>query len=378
MSAKPPRLAPRAAQTRPRRRRRPVLRLLLGTLLLAAGLGAGHALLWHWMAERLEAGFAGWAALQRTQGWQVTHGPPARGGWPFAATLTLPQFRLEGGEASLPGGMAWQADRLVLRLQPPQLDRLQLDLAGQHRLRLGEADVAVSADRLHGTLPLDQGALPGELRLEGEGLRLGTAADTVALRTLQLTLASRTTATADEPAVTLRGAADDLTLPADAGPALATLGRTIGSVVVEAALSAPVPPGRSPAARAAAWREGGGTLDLRSLALRWGPVAAFATATLALDEALQPMGGATLRLSGGAEALDAAAAAGLMPARTAATARTFVRLLSRTPPEGGPPELEVPLTLENRTLSLARMAVARLPAWHWPATARPHANGPDR
>jgi hypothetical protein len=365
MSAKPPRLA--EASTRTGRRRWPLLRLLLGTLLLLAGLGAGHALLWQWMANQLEDGFAGWTALRRAQGWQVAHGPPRRGGWPFAATLTLPQFRLTGGEATLPGGMDWQAERLVLRVEPPRLGRLQLDLDGRHHLRLGEARLPFTAERLHGALPLERDVLPSELKLEGERLRLGTAADSVALRTLQLTLATRITAIEGEPAVTLRGAADDLTLPDAAGPALATLGRTIGSVVLEAALSGPVPPGRSPAARAAAWREGGGTLDLRSLALRWGPVAAATTATLTLDEALQPMGAATLRLSGGAEALDAAAAAGLVPARTAAAARTVVRLLSRTPPEGGPPELEVPLALEDRTLSLARIAIARLPAWHWPA-----------
>ena len=360
MSAKPLRPAPRAASTNPRRRLRRALRLLLGTLLLVAGLGAGHAMLWHWMAGRLEDGFTAWAQLRRAEGWQLEHGPPARGGWPFAATLTLPQFRLEGGEATLPGGMAWQAETLVLRLEPPRLERLQLDLAGQHRLRLGTAEWPASAEQLHGTLPLEQDVSPGELRLEGEGLRFGSGAETLSLRTLQLALAIE-----DEPVVTLRGAADDLTLPDAAGPALATLGRTIGSVTVEAALSGPVPPGRTPTARASAWRDAGGTLDLRSLALRWGPVAATTTATLTLDEALQPMGAATLRLSGGAEALDAAAAAGLMPPRTAATARGFVRLLSRTPPEGGPPELEVPLTLENRTLSLARIAMARLPSWHW-------------
>jgi hypothetical protein len=376
MSAKPPHPAARAASIRPGRRSRPALRLLLGALLLIAGFGAGHALLWQWMANQLEDGFAAWTAVRRSQGWQVAHGPPQRGGWPFTVTLTLPQFRLAGGEATLPGGMAWQADRLVLRLQPPRLDRLQLDLAGRHRLRLGDAELPFTADRLHGTLPLEQGVLPSELTMEGERLRLGTAADGVELRTLQLALATRITAIEGEPAVTLRGAADDLTLPAGAGPALTALGRTIASVMLEAAITGPVPPGRTPAAQAAAWREGGGTLNLRSLALRWGPVAATTTATLTLDEALQPMGAATLRLTGGPEALDAAAAAGLVPARTAATARTFVRLLSRSPPDGGPPQLEVPLTLEDRTLTLARIAVARLPPWHWPAAppdpARPN------
>jgi hypothetical protein len=38
----------------------------------------------------------------------------------------------------------------------------------------------------------------------------------------------------------------------------------------------------------------------------------------------------------------------------------------RRPAGGGPRELEVPLTLEDRTLVLARFPLLRLPAWGWP------------
>jgi Uncharacterized protein conserved in bacteria (DUF2125) len=64
--------------------------------------------------------------------------------------------------------------------------------------------------------------------------------------------------------------------------------------------------------------------------------------------------------------LDAAAAAGLLAPGPAAMARTALRLLERRPAGGGPPELEVPLTLEDRTLVLARFPLLRLPAWGWP------------
>ncbi|MFC7477186.1 DUF2125 domain-containing protein [Dankookia sp. GCM10030260] len=354
----------------PRRRGRLLLRGLLGLALLAALLAAGHALLWRWMGGQLEAGFQDWTAQRRALGWRVEHAAPVRGGWPFAATLTLPRFRLEGGGATLPGGIDWQAEALVLRLAPPRLDRLAVEMPGRHRLRLGDWDLPFAADRLAATLPLEAGVLPREARLEAGRLRLGTPAGAVELRTARLEVETRMTAIEGEPAVTLRVAAGEVLLPPGEGsalaPAVAVLGRGMTEAMLDLVLGGPMPPGRGPAAKAEAWRDGGGTLALQGLALRWGPLAASGTATLTLDEDLQPMGAGTLRVAGAGEALQAAAQAGLLGRSAAATGRTVLRLLSRTPAAGGPAELDLPLTLENRVLAAARVRLAQLPEWHWP------------
>jgi hypothetical protein len=348
-----------------------LLRGVLGLALLAALLAAGHALLWRWMGSQLEAGFQDWAAQRRALGWRVDHAAPLRGGWPLAATLILPRFRLEGGGATLPGGMEWQADALVLRLAPPRLDRLVVEMPGRHRLRLGAVDLPFAADRLAATLPLEAGVLPREARLDAERLRLGTPAGAVEVRHAMIEVETRMTAIEGEPAVALRLTASDLLLPpGEAGglaPAVGVLGRGVAEAVLDLALGGPVPPGRGPAAKAEAWRDGGGTLALRGLQLRWGPLAASGTATLTLDEALQPMGAGTLRVAGAGEALQAAAQAGLLTRQAAATGRGVLRLLSRTPAAGGPAELDVSLTLEDRVLMAARMRLAQLPEWRWPA-----------
>ena len=127
--------------------------------------------------------------------------------------------------------------------------------------------------------------------------------------------------------------------PGDAtGPAVGVLGRAVETARLELELTGPVPPGRGPAAKAEAWRDGGGTLELRGLELRWGPLAATGAATLTLDEALQPMGAGTLRVAGAGEVLQAAAQAGLLTRQAAATGRGVLRLLSRRrrPPAGRP------------------------------------------
>ncbi|HEY8612868.1 MAG TPA: DUF2125 domain-containing protein, partial [Roseomonas sp.] len=134
--------------------------------------------------------------------------------------------------------------------------------------------------------------------------------------------------------------------------------------------------GRNLANRAATWRDAGGTLELRQLDLEYGPATAQASATLALDDALQPMGAGTLKLTGAEAVLDALARDGLLTPRNASLARRVVSVLARPPSEGEPPQLEVPLTLEGRGLAVARIPVARMPALVWPGPVEGSGPGP--
>ncbi len=358
------------------RRRRRGPRIALGAALLIGLAIGGHALLWRFMAGQLESGLATWVSVRRAQGWRVEHAPPVRGGWPLSATLTLGAVRVEGGGATLPGGIGLAAERVVLRVAPPRLDRLAVEFPGPGRLRLGEAEFPFTADSLLAVLPLEEDTPPRSAEVLAERLRIGTPAGALELRAGRLTVEGSSSATEGEAALALTFEAEDVDLPAaPAGRAGGAFGRRVGAVAAELSVTGPVPPGRRPAARAEAWRDGGGTVELRSLTLRWGPVGAAVAATLALDETLQPMGAGTLRVSGAAQALDALAEAGVVGRRAAATARTVLPLLSRPSAADGTPEVEVPVTLEDRTLALARIPVTRLPAWSWPE-AGTRANSP--
>lgn len=348
------------------------LRLTLAGALSLALLVAGHALLWRWMGGRLEEGFAAWAAARRAAGWRVEHAPPLRGGWPLAATFTLPNFRLSGGDGTLPGGLDWRTEAVILRLRPPRLDRLAIELPGRHRLILAGQEVPFAADRLQVNLPMARDVLPADATLTAERLRLGAAAGAVEVRRAELELHTRTTAIEGEPALALRLEAEEVALPVPVNG----LGRLLGPLRADLALSGPVPPGRGPAAKAEAWRDGGGTLELRAFDLQWGDAHATATATLTLDEALQPMGVGLVRLTGGAAAIEGATAAGLLAPGPAATARLLLRLLERPPTDAAAATLEVPLTLQERRLGIAKLPVARLPALAWPAPP-PRAEGLD-
>lgn len=348
------------------------MRAVLAAFLLLAALTAAHSVLWRWMGGQLDRGFATWVEQRRAQGWVVEHAAPIRGGWPLAATLTIPGLRVVATGAALPGGGEWQAEALVLRVAPPRLDQLVLEARGRQRLRFGAMELPFAADRLDATMPLEAGVPLREGEFLAERLRMSTPAGPVELQNARLAIETRTSATEAEPAVTLSLSLNALDLPPDvaAQPALGAFGRRIESLTAEAVLTGPLPGGRDPVARTEQWRDNGGTLEVRSLSLHWGPVSGGATATLTLDETLQPMGTATLRLAGAGEAIRALSVAGVLTPRAAGTATAAVMLLQRPAEDGGAPQVELPLTLQERQLTVARVPVLRLQPIEWPRERR--------
>ena len=135
---------------------------------------------------------------------------------------------------------------------------------------------------------------------------------------------------------------------------------------MDGALNGPVPRMPGLARRAAAWRDGGGTLELQHVAVGWGPLALTGSATLALDPKLQPMGAGNARIVGYAQSLDALGASGAIPPRAAFAAKALAGLIAATPENGGPSEIDVPLTLQDRTLAIRQFPLARVPSLAWP------------
>ncbi len=319
---------------------------------------AAHGLLWLWLVGRLEAGLDHWATAQRAAGGQVGHGPATRGGWPWAASLTLPMLRLVD-----PGGLAWQGTALELRLALPWPTRLALAASGAQQLEVGPAVLPFTTTSLTGSLPLLPGPQP--LRLQAEALAAATPAGPLLLRRAALALAT-------QPG----GSLLDLALEGLALPALpaatAALGPEIGRVALQLALAGPLPlaalqGGVPSTSQAMAWRDAGGRLELRALDVVWGPVQAGGTGELTLDPTLQPTARATLRLAGLVETLDALLAAGLLTPANARGLRTMVQLLQLAPAEPGPPRLNLPLLLRDRTLSVAGFTLLRLAPLRWSA-----------
>ncbi|WP_198371486.1 DUF2125 domain-containing protein, partial [Roseomonas rosulenta] len=81
-----------------------------------------------------------------------------------------------------------------------------------------------------------------------------------------------------------------------------------------------------------------------------------------------PQGRGTLRLAGAPAALESMARAGLIDGSAVGAAQAVVALLARTPAEGGPPRVELPVSLANGTVSLARLPLLRVAPIAWPTS----------
>jgi hypothetical protein len=326
-----------------------------------------HGLAWHWATGAMAVGMSDWVTQRRAEGWSIEHGAPRRGGWPFAAQLAMDDVRVEAPARAGRAGFAHQAGRLVLRIAPPQPDRLAILFEGPQRLRLGDAAIPFAADRLALAVPLTAGPSHA-VEVDIAALEALLPAGPLRLRAARAVLAKGVPPPRGAEAEAVLGItvqAEGVIPPASA--LTAALGREIEQLSIEAQLAGTPPLPGPPVVMAAAWRDAGGAVEVPALALRWGPLAGDARLSFALDRALQPRGRGNVRLAGAPAALEALAAAGLIDGNAARAGQGVVALLARTPPEGGPPRVELPVALADGTLTVARVPLLRLAPVTWPA-----------
>ena len=345
--------------------RRRLWMLLIALLLVAA---IGDTLAWHFATQRMRAGLANWVAARRATGWSMSSATPEAGGWPLAATLILRDVALQGGAPDIPDGLAWRAEHVVLRLDLLRPLVLRIDAEGAQHLRVADApDIPYTAARLQLLVPLPADPSAQAIDLHGEALRasipVAGAADALTLDRLDVDAVLHPAAPQGQAAVSMSVKADGIGLPSRLNWAL---GPRIASIVLDAALNGPLPDATGLTAAATSWRDDGGSLAVQHIETHWGPLGLNATATLALDPELQPMGTGTARVTGYAETLDALARNGRMSRSAATTAKAVLSLLASARDDGSPSEVEVPLSLQYRTLSMRQVPLVRLPELDWP------------
>jgi len=340
--------------------------IVLVALLLAVVVG--DYLVWHFAVQQMRTGLAAWVAARRAAGWSVSTTAPAAGGWPLAATLTLRDVALRGGAPEVPDGFAWRAERVVLRLDLLHPLELRIDAEGSQHLRVSDApDIPYTAVRLQLLVPLQADPSAQALDLRGETVRasipVAGADDALTVDRLAVDAVVNPAATQGQPAVSAAVTADGIGLPTRLNW---PLGPHVASVVLDAQLNGPLPAATGLTTAATSWRDDGGSLEVQHVETHWGPLGLTATATLALDPELQPMGTGTAQVTGYAETLDALARNGLMSRSAATTAKAVLSLLANAPDDGSPSEVEVPLSLQYRTLSMRQVPLVRLPELDWP------------
>jgi hypothetical protein len=347
--------------------RAPILgRTLFSVLILLAALVAGQSLLWRWSTGALAEGFSDWVIRHRAQGWTINHDIPDRGGWPFAARLSIPRLSIESpGDGTSGQGMGWEVQMLALSTPLPLPDALRLEATGPQTLRLGATRIPFTTENFIALLPLEAGQPPRRANALLQGMVAQTPDGVLTIRRLGGDANWVRTA---EPALTLQFAAEDAALPQAwlRTPALAGFGPRLTQLEFDGSLYGSVLPLPSLREQLDAWRASEGKLDVRKLRLAWGDLDAGLRLSARLDPALQPALTGTLSVTNPNAALDSLARSGLIQRRALDGTKFAVGMLTRRPPNGGPPVAEIPISLQNGVVSAAQIPLSRLPPVVWP------------
>ncbi len=288
-----------------------------------AAVGLVYGGLWLYAAGRLTEGVERWAAERRAQGWQVKLGGVSATGFPFRLAVVIPAPAL----ARSRDGRFWRGPPVTLYFRPWQPDMVEAGFPGTHFF-------GTSPARAQDGIKLKVGRAKAWLHAAANG-------DDVQRR-IDLMLG-------------------DLVLP---DGVRAPLGQTIEKLELSATVKGPHGPDRDRDAMAA-WRDGGGVVELPRLALDWAALSLSADGTLALDRNLQPEAALSARFTGFKETVDALVSLGKIRPRNGMTAKIVLGLLEKRPAGGGPPQITAPLTIQAGKLYIGPVQLLSLPKIDW-------------
>jgi hypothetical protein len=342
--------------------------LVAGALLWTAG--------WFWFADKLRADITAFAQQQRAEGVLLDWSDLSVTGFPvrFDTTFRSPVARTATRERSI----SWAGADTSIRPFVEGPGVVSFRAPGRHRVDIAEdgKQMSLAADTrdLKGRLSFTHSGQVSGLRGRAEPLNL-LINEAVPLKLSNAAFDWERRNGADAPeGIHPEGVGESLSLvleqidlthvPLDPGVAR-MLGRTVERLAGQIDLRGPLQPESVSAKSLARWREAGGTLEVESLTLNWGPLRIAGNGTLTVDQALQPVGAFAARISGLDTVLDLLEQRGEVRPQQAALARIALAVLTHAPENGGPPEARVPVSIQNRMLSIGPVPLIQLPAVTW-------------
>lgn len=337
-----------------KRTRRRGLILVGGFVLLAAALYSGW---WWWLASATRLQIDGWVARQNTMGRSVAYGGLVINGFPGRMQIKLAEIHAKDPE----GGWTFDIPSLQAELIPWAPDSIN-----------GHVVDPVS-------MQLDKGVLPGRYTLQAKSNALHLNAIDGGQMTLELDAlhiadeghgdaldVASLTATLKRGTAPVLGTVDlairDLDYPARWRNAF---GQHLERLLTRLQLNGNELPAGPDAAAIRAWSNDGGAIDVQSLDLVHGVLGLNGEGTLALDNDLQPIGAFTARIAGFQAAIDQLVAAGMVRPDDGKLAKVVLGVMAKVPKGGGPLQISLPLTLQDRKLSVGPLPLVRLPMINW-------------
>jgi len=319
---------------------------------------------WFVAAQALREGLDRWAEARRAEGYEIRYGTPAIGGFPIRLRLIVADPSITTPADKSDAGWNWRGTSLQVETRLWNMRSVTFSLPGRHEFtRPGLTHPIVArADPAVGWVAIGHDGRITEANLDCVKLEvdLGERPGRVTAGHTVLSVRPRPRqADPHEPLPPLEAtiALRDLLLPPNFdGP----LGRHVPLASTDISVNYKLPAGAS-RGELARWRDDGGTFEVLDIKLRWGPLNLKGSGTVTIDEAMRPLGAATVEIRGFNETLDELIKAGVVQKQLGLLAQAMLNVLAKPAKGGGPPVLSVPLTVQDGFLSLGPARLLPVP-----------------
>lgn len=294
---------------------------------LIAGALLGYYVLWSHLIDQAAAEADAWIETQKRQGRNAGYDSRRLWGFPYRLSVTFTKPRWQDPQHPL--GWKLEAEEVTAHLQLWDMHHVIFELGPKQSIgwRADNADTGISMTTSNGR---------ASLVLDGAGNWLRVAADlsNPALSGPALTngpvsanklLLHARRAGNVPPSTDMAVQFDKLVLPTGTG---GPLGNEVAQFKLVGNLRGTAF-GRTPEELLGSWRDGGGVIDLQTIAVHWGGLKLDGDGTLSLDKQFRPLGAMSGELRGMEAAVDALVASGRMRGQDAALAKTAAVALAK-------------------------------------------------
>lgn len=364
----------RGGRPHARRRRSRLASTVAAAVVVVVGVVGGYGAYWLVIASQLQAGVEDWVDEHRDQGYVISHEGIVRSGFPrlVRAHVRSPSVSAPPASAPLTAAAAWtwSPEEVTVALDPWDPTRVTVALDGRHRLAVGDIP-----DRRVYRMEIGQLDVVAEAGSEAVALRLRdlvvkASADPgrVLLTVAALDGTGRALPMTPDVAPAVDAGTAHYAFTAEAvrmvfpGAERAPLGRELERLVVDATVQGELPAALSGPALLR-WRDDGGAIDVSRLEASYGPVDLSGEGAAALDERGQPIAAFSTRIRGLFDAIDALRRHGYLEPGAAMAATIALRMLAGS--AGRDAVLEVPVTLQDRVLSVGPLDLLQMPEIRW-------------
>ncbi len=126
-------------------------------------------------STRLRNGYRDWTSALVNKGWEISSGKVSIGGWPWAATVAMPEFTLRHAGSALPGNLKVAAVGVTLSISMLRPANLLISISGPAHLRVSDSpDLLLTSEENWVSVSLVNGDAQ-TINLHATGLRVEPA-----------------------------------------------------------------------------------------------------------------------------------------------------------------------------------------------------------